>query len=162
HVLPGIVDSQVHFREPGLVHKEDLATGSAAAILGGVTSVMEMPNTEPPTTTADALADKLAAAHGRMRCDHAFYGGAAPDNLEDLDDLELIPGCAGVKVFMGSSTGRLLVDDDERVARVLSRGRRRVAIHAEDEPRLRERRHLAAEAGHPRAHPEWRDPETAL
>jgi dihydroorotase len=162
HVLPGVIDSQVHFREPGPVHKEDLATGTAAAVLGGVTSILEMPNTEPPTTTADALADKLAAAKGRARCDHGFFVGASPDNLEDLDDLELLPGCAGVKVFMGSSTGRLLVEDDERLARVLAGGRRRVAVHAEDEPRLRERRHLAAEAAHPRAHPEWRDAETAL
>jgi dihydroorotase len=158
HVLPGVIDTQVHFREPGNVHKEDLATGSAAAVLGGVTAVLEMPNTEPPTTDASALADKLIAARGRVRCDHAFFVGATPDNLEDLDDLELLPGCAGVKVFMGSSTGRLLVDDDERLARVLAGGRRRVAIHAEDEPRLRERRHLAAEA----AHPDWRDAETAL
>jgi dihydroorotase len=162
HVLPGVIDTQVHLREPGLIHKEDLATGTAAAVLGGVTSVLEMPNTEPPTTTAIALADKLAAARGRARCDHAFFVGAAGDNLEDLDDLEVAPGSAGIKVFMGSSTGRLLIDDDERLARVLAHGRRRVAIHAEDEPRLRERRHLAAEAAHPRAHPDWRDAEVAL
>jgi dihydroorotase len=162
HVLPGVIDTQVHFREPGMVHKEDLATGTTAAILGGVTSILEMPNTEPPTTSAEALAGKLGAARGRARCDHAFFVGASGDNLEDLDDLEVLAGCAGVKVFMGSSTGRLLVDDDERLARVLASGRRRVAVHAEDEPRLRERRHLAAEAGHPRAHPEWRDAECAL
>lgn len=166
HVLPGVIDPQVHFREPGLVHKEDLATGTTAAVLGGVTAVLEMPNTEPPTTTAAALADKVAAARGRVRCDIAFFVGAAAgpggDNAEDLDDLEVLPGCAGVKVFMGSSTGRLLVDDDERLARILSRGRRRVAIHAEDEARLRARRHLAAEAAHPRAHPQWRDVETAV
>lgn len=162
HVLPGVIDSQVHFREPGLIHKEDLATGTAAAVLGGVTSVMEMPNTEPPTTTAELLLEKLAAARGRARCDHAFFIGASGDNLDDLDDLEQMAGCAGIKVFMGSSTGRLLVDDDERLAHVLAHGRRRVAIHAEDESRLKERRHLAAEAAHPRAHPEWRDAETAL
>jgi len=162
HVLPGVIDTQVHFREPGLTHKEDLATGTAAAVLGGVTAICEMPNTDPPTTTELALADKLAGARGRARCDHAFFVGASANNLEDLDELERQPGCAGIKVFMGSSTGSLLVDDDERIARVLSAGRRRVAIHAEDEARLQERRHLAADAGHPRAHPEWRDAETAL
>ena len=162
HVLPGVIDSQVHFREPGLIHKEDLATGTAAAALGGVTAVMEMPNTEPPTTTAELLLEKLAAARGRARVDHAFFVGASGDNLDELDDLERIPGCAGIKVFMGSSTGRLLVEDDERLARVLAEGRRRIAVHAEDETRLRERRHLAAEAAHPRAHPEWRDAEAAL
>ncbi len=162
HLLPGVIDSQVHFREPGLIHKEDLATGSAAAILGGVTAVLEMPNTEPPTTTADALADKLAAARGRVHCDIGFFVGASGDNIEELAELEQRPGCAGVKVFMGSSTGRLLVDDDERLAAILARGHRRVAIHAEDETRLKARRHLAAAAAHPRAHPEWRDAETAL
>jgi dihydroorotase len=162
HVLPGVIDTQVHFREPGLTHKEDLATGTAAAVLGGVTSILEMPNTEPPTTSAGALADKLVAARGRARCDHAFFVGAAADNLDDLDELERLPGCAGVKVFMGSSTGRLLVEDDERLAQLLARGRRRVAVHAEDEARLRARRPLAGAAGHPRAHPEWRDAETAL
>ncbi|MCA9680071.1 MAG: dihydroorotase [Kofleriaceae bacterium] len=162
HVLPGVIDSQVHFREPGGLHKEDLATGSTAAVLGGVTAVMEMPNTEPPTTTAAALTEKLTLARGRVRCDIAFYVGGALDNLDDLDDLERLPGCAGVKIFMGSSTGRLLVEHDERLAQALSRGHRRVAIHAEDELRLRERRHLAAEAAHPRAHPVWRDAETAL
>ncbi len=162
HVLPGVIDPQVHFREPGMVHKEDLATGTTAAVLGGVTAVLEMPNTEPPTTSAAALAEKVAAARGRARCDLAFFVGASADNLEDLDDLEVLPGCVGVKVFMGSSTGRLLVDDDERLARILSHGHRRVAIHAEDELRLRDRRHLAAEAAHPRAHPLWRDVETAM
>lgn len=162
HVLPGVIDSQVHFREPGPVHKEDLATGSTAAVLGGVTSVMEMPNTEPPTTTEETLAAKLAAARGRMRCDHAFFIGAASDNLRALGRLERLPGCAGVKLFMGSSTGRLLVPDDASIAELLAHGRRRVAVHAEDDARLTARRHLAAEAAHPRAHPTWRDPQSAL
>ena len=160
HVLPGVIDTQVHFREPGLTHKEDLATGSAAAILGGVTSVFEMPNTRPPTTTAAALGDKLERARGRMHCDHAFYVGATPDNTAELGALESLPGCAGVKVFMGSSTGELLVPDDEGVRAVLSSTKRRVAFHAEDEPRLRERKPLAA-SGRPETHPLWRDAETA-
>ena len=160
HVLPGVVDTQVHFREPGLTHKEDLATGSAGAVLGGVTSVFEMPNTKPPTTTAAALRDKLERARGRMHCDHAFYVGATPDNAAELGAIESLPGCCGVKVFMGSSTGELLVPDDDGIAAVLRGTTRRVAFHAEDEPRLRERRSLAA-AGRPETHPLWRDAETA-
>jgi len=161
HVLPGVIDSQVHFREPGQPAKEDLETGSRAAILGGVTSVFEMPNTAPPTTTADALNEKLRLARGRMWCDHAFYVGATPDNAEALADLERLPGTAGVKMFMGSSTGTLLVADDEHVGRVLRYGRRRVAVHAEDEVRLNARKDLRVK-GDPRSHPVWRDAETAL
>lgn len=160
HLLPGVIDSQVHFREPGFPDKEDLASGSAAAVLGGVTAVFEMPNTRPPTTDAAALEDKLARAAGRMYCDHAFYVGASAENIADLPELERRPGCAGVKLFMGSSTGSLLVADDEGVRRVLASGRRRVAVHAEDEARLRARRPIA-EAGDVHAHPDWRDAETA-
>ena len=161
HVLPGAIDSQVHFREPGPTHKEDLETGSRAAVLGGVTSVFEMPNTAPPTTSADALNEKLTRARGRMWCDHAFYVGATPENAEALGDLEKLPGAAGVKMFMGSSTGTLLVADDEHVERVLRHGRRRVAVHAEDETRLNERKGLRV-PGDPRSHPVWRDAEAAL
>jgi dihydroorotase len=160
HVLPGVIDSHVHFREPGLTHKEDLETGSAAAVLGGVTAVFEMPNTRPPTTTGEALADKLARARGRMHCDHAFYLGATPENAGTLGALEALPGCCGVKVFMGSSTGELLVPDDAGVEAVLRATRRRVSVHAEDEERLRERRPLAR-PGQPATHPVWRDAETA-
>jgi dihydroorotase len=160
HVLPGVIDTQVHFREPGAEHKEDLATGSEAAVLGGATSVFEMPNTKPTTVTAELLADKLARARGRMRCDHAFFIGATAENLQQLPSLERLPGCAGVKIFMGSSTGSLLVEDDLTLERVLAAGRRRVSVHAEDEPRLRERR-SHARAGDPASHPEWRDTEAA-
>lgn len=162
HVLPGVIDSQCHFREPGLEHKEDLATGTLGAIKGGVTAIFEMPNTKPSTTTPEAIADKLARARGRAWCDHAFFIGAAPDNAEDLGAWETLPGCAGVKIFMGSSTGSLLVEQDAVIARVLASGRRRVAVHCEDEERLRERKHLADEGAHPRFHHVWRDPETAL
>ena len=162
HVLPGVIDSQVHFREPGLEQKEDLATGSDAAVLGGVTTVFEMPNTQPTTTTAAALADKLARANGRMRCDHAFYVGATAENIDQLGDLERLPGSAGIKIFMGSSTGSLLVEDDDGLARVLRSGHRRVAVHAEDEPRLRSRKALAEAAADPAFHPHWRDVETAV
>ena len=136
HILPGVIDSQVHFREPGLVHKEDLETGSRAAVLGGVTAVFEMPNTDPLTTSADALADKLARAKGRMHCDFAFWVGGTHDNVADIPELERLPGAAGIKVFMGSSTGRLLVADDEGVLAILKQTRRRAAFHSEDEARL--------------------------
>src|ERR1700727_258595 len=136
HILPGIIDSQVHFREPGLVHKEDLETGSRAAVLGGVTAVFEMPNTDPLTTSADALADKLARGKGRMHCDFAFWVGGTHDNVADIPDLEQLPGAAGIKGFMGSSTGRLLVADDRGVLAILKKTRRRAAFHSEDEARL--------------------------
>jgi len=161
HVLPGVVDTQVHFREPGLEHKEDIGTGTAAAALGGVTAVFEMPNTKPPTTGAGELADKLRRAQGRAWVDFAFYVGATPDNTDDLAALERLPGCAGVKMFMGSSTGSLLVAEDEAVARVLASGRRRIAVHAEDETRLRQRYAIVAGGASPSMHPEWRDAETA-
>ena len=161
-VLPGAIDPQVHFREPGLTHKEDLGTGTAAAIKGGVTTVFEMPNTNPPTTTAEALQDKLARARGRAWCDHAFFVGATEENAGTLAELERLPGCAGVKLFMGSSTGTLLVGEDEGVEAVLRGGRRRIAVHSEDEARLRERLPLVQGSGDPSLHPVWRDEETAL
>ena len=162
HVLPGAIDTQVHFREPGFEHKEDLAAGTAAAALGGVTGVFEMPNTNPNTTTAAALADKLDRAKGRAWVDHAFFVGAEQDNLDGLGALETLPGCCGVKLFMGSSTGTLLVYDDASVARVLRSGYRRVAVHSEDEARLVERRPIAEAGATPHAHPEWRDVEAAV
>jgi dihydroorotase len=160
-VLPGVIDSQVHFREPGLEHKEDLESGSRAAALGGVTAVFEMPNTNPNTDSAERVADKLARAHHRMWCDHAFYVGATADNAESLAELERIPGTAGVKVFMGASTGSLLVDDDRALHRVLESGTRRVAIHAEDETRMNARKDERIE-GDPSSHPVWRDDESAM
>ena len=161
HVLPGVIDSHVHFREPGLTHKEDLETGSRGAVLGGVTAVFEMPNTEPATTNAGALADKVRRGRHRMHCDFAFYIGATRENTPQLGELERLPGACGVKVFMGSSTGSLLVEDDDGVRDILKSVRRRVSFHSEDEYRLRERMHLCVE-GDPRSHPVWRDAEAAL
>jgi dihydroorotase len=160
-VLPGVIDSQVHFREPGLEWKEDLETGSRAAVLGGVVAVFEMPNTEPTTTDAEALQDKLRRARGRMHCDHAFYVGGTHDNAAWLGELERLPGCCGVKVFMGASTGTLLVADDEGVAAILRSIARRAAFHSEDEYRLAERRPLAR-TGDWTSHPEVRDAESAI
>jgi len=126
HVLPGVMDTQVHFREPGNTHKEDLASGSLAAILGGVTAVFEMPNTNPPTTTRAAIEDKLVRAKGRMHCDHAFYAGATPQNIGALAELERMPGVCGIKAFLGSSTGTLLLNKEEDIFAALKAGRRRV------------------------------------
>ena len=161
HILPGVIDSQVHFREPGLEHKEDLETGARSAALGGVCTVFEMPNTNPSTTTPDLLQDKLARAKGRMDVDHAFFAGATKENPHLLADMERMPGCCGVKVFMGSSTGSLLVDDDEGVEAVLRAIKRRAAFHSEDEFRLKDRAHLA-EQGNWHTHPVVRDVETAV
>ena len=161
HILPGVMDTQVHFREPGATHKEDLESGSRSAVMGGVTGVFEMPNTAPPTTTAEALADKIKRAEARMHCDFAFYVGGTRENIKDLPALEMLPGCAGVKVFMGSSTGSLLVEDDGGVREILQAIRRRAAFHSEDEYRLRERQGLRIE-GDPRSHPVWRDEIAAL
>ena len=160
HVLPGVMDTQVHFREPGNEHKEDLASGSLAAILGGVTSLFEMPNTAPPTTTAEAVLDKLARAKGRMHCDHAFYAGATPQNIASLAQLEKMPGVCGIKAFLGSSTGTLLLNKEEDILAALKSGKRRVAVHSEDEDRMIARKPLA-ERGRPETHPVWRDAESA-
>ena len=161
HVLPGVIDTQVHFREPGAEHKEDLETGSRAAVMGGVTAVFEMPNTSPPTSDAAALDYKISRATDRMFCDFAFYLGATHDNIDELAALERLPGAAGIKVFLGSSTGSLLVEDEESLGRILQAISRRAAFHSEDEARLRERMPLRRE-GDPSSHPEWRDHETAL
>ncbi len=162
HIMPGAIDTQVHFREPGLTHKEDLATGTKSAILGGVTGIFEMPNTVPLTLTRELLQSKLDAASGRAFCDFAFFIGGSKENIDRLPDLENHPGCPGVKIFMGSSTGSLLVEDDETLLAILKNGRKRVAAHAEDEPRLRERKYIAEQGAHPKFHPIWRDEETAL
>jgi len=162
NLLPGIIDSQVHFREPGMTHKEDLESGTRAALMGGITTIFEMPNTLPTTTTAELFEQKMQLAKNRAHTNYAFFIGAASDNTEQLNSLELLPGCTGVKVFMGSSFGNLLIDDEAILKKVLQNGKRRVILHAEDEARLKERKHLAVEAAHPRAHHIWRDEDSAL
>ncbi|MCZ4271333.1 dihydroorotase [Maritalea porphyrae] len=161
HVLPGVIDTQVHFREPGLEHKEDLESGSLAAVMGGVTGVFEMPNTNPLTIDKATFEDKIKRAKHRMHCDFAFFIGGTHENVDQLPELEKLPGCAGVKVFMGSSTGSLLVEDDDGVENILRAISRRAAFHSEDEPRLESRKHLQVE-GDPRSHPVWRDVEAAV
>ena len=160
-ILPGVIDSQVHFREPGSEHKEDLHTGSKGAALGGVTSVFEMPNTYPPTSTVERLKDKFELAKDRMWVNYAFYAGATPENFSFLPELEKVPGCVGVKIFMGSSTGNLLIPDDETLINVLKSRNFRVAVHAEDAPRLIERKKLI-KSNDVHFHPIWRDELSAL
>jgi dihydroorotase len=162
HVLPGVIDTQVHFREPGLEHKEDIAHGTKAAIKGGVTAIFEMPNTSPLTLDAKTLQQKLDIAAATAWCDHAFFMGGNHENAEQLSTLEKLPGCAGVKIFMGSSTGTLLAKDDDVIAAVLANGTRRVSVHAEDEDRLISRQGIATDAESVEAHPDWRDVESAV
>lgn len=165
HVLPGVIDTQVHFREPGFEDKEDLTTGSLAAVLGGVTTVCEMPNTKPATITDQLFNDKLARASDRMACNYAFFLGATTDNVEQLATWESMTGCAGIKVFMGSSTGDLLVKENTALTRILRASKRRIAVHCEDEDRLRRRYHLFFQENKeysPNMHPVWRDVKVAL
>lgn len=161
HILPGVIDTQVHFREPGLTHKEDLETGSRAAVAGGVTAVFEMPNTNPLTTSAERLADKVRRARHRMFCDFAFFVGGTRENIDSIPYLERLEGSAGIKVFMGSSTGNLLVDDEPSLDRIIAKLSRRASFHAEDEERLKERMGLRV-PGDPSSHPVWRDEQAAL
>src|SRR5262249_19997429 len=161
HILPGVMDTQVHFREPGLTHKEDLETGSRSAVMGGVTAVFEMPNTSPLTVTEADFSNKVKAGHHRMHCDFAFFIGGTRENVQDLPQLGRARGCAGVKVFIGSSTGALLVEDDDSLRRIFQVINRRAAFHAEDEYRLNDRKPLRIE-GDARSHPVWRDETAAL
>jgi dihydroorotase len=161
HVLPGVIDTQVHFREPGMEQKEDLETGSRAAVVGGVTAVFEMPNTKPLTTSPDTLSDKIERARHRMFCDFAFYVGGTRENVDDIPTLENLQGSAGIKVFMGASTGDLLVEDEPSLDRIIARIRRRAAFHSEDEARLRERAGLRRH-GDASSHPVWRDEVAAM
>ena len=161
-IIPGVIDSQVHFREPGSVHKEDLETGSKSAALGGVTSIFEMPNTFPPTSTPELLEEKLRLAKNRMWTNYAFFAGATANNINLIDKLELMEGCAGIKIFMGSSTGNLLVPDDETLTKIFNKGFRRMAIHAEDENRLQNRKKLIKKDSDHSFHPIWRDEACAI
>jgi dihydroorotase len=162
HVLPGVIDSQVHFREPGMEHKETIEAGSRGAVLGGVTGFFEMPNTHPLTLTGADLKAKLDIAARTSWCDYAFYMGGSVANCNDTLMLEMLPGCAGVKVFMGSSFGDLLTDNDLVLRQLLRNGRRRLAVHAEDEARLKQRKPMVEQSRNVCDHPLWRDVESAL
>jgi len=160
-VLPGIIDTQTHFREPGSTDREDLESGSRAAVLGGVTSVFEMPNTNPPTSNLVEFDKKLNLAKNRMHCNYAFYFGATPENVDQLSKLKDLKGCCGVKLFAGSSTGNLLVDKEADIEKVISQSDRIVSIHSEDEEILNLRKRFIKE-GDVHSHPEWRNTESAI
>jgi dihydroorotase len=160
-VLPGIIDTQVHFREPGSTDREDLESGSRAAVLGGITSVFEMPNTNPPTSNLIEFEKKLNLAKDRMHCNYAFYFGATPENTDQLSKLKDLKGCCGVKLFAGSSTGKLLVAKEEDIEKVISNSDRVVSIHSEDEEILNLRKKFIKE-GDVHSHPEWRNNECAM
>ena len=160
-VLPGIIDTQVHFREPGSTDAEDLESGSRAAVLGGVTSLFEMPNTNPPTANLVEFDKKLKAAKNRMHSNYAFYFGATPDNTNQLADLKNVEGCCGVKLFAGSSTGNLLVDKEADIEKVISSSNRIVSIHSEDEDIIKLRKKFIKK-GDVHSHPEWRNVECAM
>ena len=162
-LLPGVIDPQVHFREPGATHKEDLGSGSRAAVRGGVTSFLEMPNCRPATVDQIQMDWKLARAARTCVANFGFFIGATKDNLAALNNVH--PAC-GIKIFMGSSTGDLLVDDHESLDRIFSCGRRLIAVHAEDEERIKQRTtEIIQPSDDPlpySLHSEVRDPETAL
>ena len=142
HLLPGVIDDQVHFRDPGLTHKEDLRTGSRACAAGGVTSFLEMPNTVPQTVTVEALREKLALAARRCVVNYGFYMGATTDNLAELQGAAHTSGVAapGIKIFIGSSTGSMLVDDQERLEEIFADTTLPITAHCEDESTVRANR----------------------
>jgi dihydroorotase len=134
HLLPGVIDDQVHFREPGLTHKEDLHTGSRACARGGITTFLEMPNTKPPAVTQSLIDDKLEIGARRCVVNYGFYIGATPDNIEDLKSAQRVPG---IKIFIGSSTGNLLVDGQEALERIFAETTLPICAHCEDEATVR-------------------------
>ncbi len=163
HVLPGIIDSQVHFREPGADHKEVLESGMKSAAAGGVTSIFEMPNTNPLTISPETIADKLARAAKTPWVNYAFYLGGTAGNAAHLGEWENLPGVCGIKIFMGASTGDLLSATDEEVEAVVANGRRVIAVHAEDEMMMNEnKKTILKDSQDVRLHPVWRSAESCL
>ena len=160
-VLPGAIDTQVHFREPGANDAENLESGSRAAVAGGITSVFEMPNTNPPTSTFKEFNNKLSAARNRMFCNYAFYFGATPDNMKELASVNTLEGCCGVKLFAGSSTGNLLVSQEKDIEKVISNSSKIISVHSVDENILLSRKKFIKE-GDVTSHPIWRNEECAL
>jgi len=159
-VLPGCIDTQVHFREPGSTDTEDLNSGSKAAVMGGITSVFEMPNTKPPTTNFEEFEKKINIAK-KMYCNHAFFFGATAENYSTLEKLKDLKGCCGIKLFAGSSTGNLLVDKEKDIEKVFEYASKVVAVHSEDEEILKMRKKLI-EKGNVKTHPVWRNEEVAM
>jgi len=160
-VLPGCIDTQTHFREPGSTDTEDLHSGSRAAIAGGITSVFEMPNTNPPTSNKLEFQKKLDLAKNKMYCNYAFYFGATPDNSTELENLKDLEGCCGIKLFAGSSTGNLLVQHEEDIEKVFKSSSKVVSVHSEDEEILNKNKKLIKD-GDVHSHPIWRSEECAI
>ena len=161
-ILPGVIDTQVHFRQPGMTYKEDFATGSKAALKGGVTAVFDMPNTLPPIIDQASYQTKKEQASAWSWVDFALFMGCLSSNIKNLGELEQLPHCAGVKVFLGKSTGGLCVHQQEDLERLLQVTQRRMAFHCEDEDLLNERQKLIPPTATSHFHPEWRNEQTAL
>lgn len=158
-LLPGVIDPQVHFREPGLEHKEDLFTASCACAKGGVTSFLEMPNTRPLTTTQQALDDKLQRAASKCLVNYGFFIGATGENTPELLAAHPTPG---IKIFMGSMHGQLLVDQETALESIFAQGQRLIAVHAEDQARINQRRQEFAGIQDPAIHSQIQDNQAAL
>ncbi|MFN5954561.1 MAG: dihydroorotase [Dolichospermum sp.] len=158
-LLPGVIDPQVHFREPGLEHKEDLFTASCACAKGGVTSFLEMPNTRPLTISQSALDDKLQRAASKCLVNYGFFIGATGENLPDLLSASPTPG---IKVFMGSMHGQLLVSQEEVLEAIFAQGNRLIAVHAEDQARINQRKQEFAGIEDPAIHSQIQDNQAAL
>ena len=162
HVLPGLIDPHVHLRDPGDAKVETIGTGTKAAVRGGLTAVFDMPNTSPAITDVARLDAKRAGLAGVAYCDVGLYVGATKTNIAGLAELEHQPNVCAIKVFAGSSTGDLMVEDDENLERVMRAGRRRIAYHSEDEYRLQARKPMFTPGMPHRNHMVWRDVECAL
>ena len=169
HLLPGIIDPQCHFRDPGQPEKEDLGSGSAAAVSGGVTSFLDMPNNKPSITNMEGMRSKLKTASEKCVNNYGFFIGATPDNVSDLQEAVgtaeeplSVPGICGIKIFMGSSTGTLLVNEREALETIFNGTSGLIAVHAEDEKRLIARLEDIKGRTDMAAHAEWRDDVTAL
>lgn len=164
-VSPGLIDTQVHFREPGLTHKETIETGSLGALLGGLTGFFEMPNTSPSTDSIERLNQKIEIAEKKSYTHFAFYAGATNENVYQLNSIEKHVNCCGVKIFMGSSTGQLLVESDLIIEKILENTQKPIAVHSEDEFILRENKNIFSDQTKNYSvslHPIWRSPESAL
>tara|TARA_Y100000748_G_scaffold222236_1_gene186926 strand:- start:823 stop:2133 length:1311 start_codon:yes stop_codon:yes gene_type:complete len=161
HILPGVFDTQVHFREPGNTKKENLKTGSLSAVAGGITTVFDMPNNKPSITTKKLFKDKLKKAKNRMYANYAFYFGAEKNNIKEINKVEKLDGCCGIKVFVGSSTGTLLVSNYEDIGRIMKNTRKIISFHSEDEDELNKRKKYI-KPNDPFSHPKWRNEVTAM
>jgi dihydroorotase len=162
HVLPGLIDPHVHFRDPGDKTVESIPTGTLGAVLGGLAAVFDMPNTSPSVVDQEMMSWKQKYVEEVAWCDMGLYVGGTKTNIPELAGLELCPGCCGIKIFAGSSTGDLMVEDDEHLEKIMRSGRRRIAYHSEDEYRLQARKAMFKSGDPYASHMEWRDEECAF